>query len=75
MSSKENADNDDDDKYSSYVPSIETSYQPLDISFHPTRENLVAAALVDGSLEGVCVCVCDIYAGSMLFYFVVFDLL
>ena len=74
MSSKENADNDNDDKYSSYVPSIETSYQPLDISFHPTRENLVAAALVDGSLEGVCVCD-DIYAGSMLFYFVVFDLL
>ena len=55
MSSKESADNDDDDKYSSYVPSIETSYQPLDISFHPTRENLVAAALVDGSLECVCV--------------------
>jgi hypothetical protein len=25
----------------------------LDISFHPTRDNLVAAALVDGSLEGM----------------------
>jgi hypothetical protein len=50
MSCKENADNNGDDKY--YVPSIETSYQPLDISFHPTRDNLVAAALVDGSLEG-----------------------
>ena len=42
----------DDDNYTSYVSSIETSCQPLDISFHPTRSNLVATALVDGSLEG-----------------------
>jgi len=40
-----------DDNYTSYVSSIETSCQPLDISFHPTRNNLVATALVDGSLE------------------------
>jgi WD40 repeat protein len=31
--------------------SIECSYQPLDFSFHPSRPHLVAAALVDGSIE------------------------
>ena len=31
--------------------SIECSAQPLDLSFHPHREHLVAAALVDGTLE------------------------
>jgi len=41
----------DDVNYTSYVSSIETSCQPLDISFHPTRSNLIATALVDGSLE------------------------
>jgi WD repeat-containing protein 55 len=30
---------------------IECSDQPLDISFHPTKSTLVAAALVDGTLE------------------------
>jgi hypothetical protein len=36
-----------------YLDSIECSDQPLDISFHPKRENLVAAALVDGTVEGM----------------------
>jgi len=31
--------------------SIECSDQPLDLSFHPFKENLVAVALVDGTLE------------------------
>ena len=31
---------------------IECSDQPLDVAFHPTRESIVAAALVDGTLEG-----------------------
>ena len=31
--------------------SIECSAQPLDLSFHPQREHIVAAALVDGTLE------------------------
>jgi WD repeat-containing protein 55 len=31
--------------------SIECSAQPFDLSFHPQREHLVAAALVDGTLE------------------------
>ncbi len=44
-------DNDGMDHHSPYVSHIETSFQPLDISFHPQRDNLVAAALVDGSLE------------------------
>lgn len=35
-----------------YLDRIECSVQPLDISFHPQRDNLVAAALVDGTLEG-----------------------
>ena len=30
---------------------IECSDQPLDVSFHPARETIVAAALVDGTLE------------------------
>ncbi|CAB9531269.1 WD repeat-containing protein 55 [Seminavis robusta] len=30
---------------------IECSVQPLDLSFHPERETIVAAALVDGTLE------------------------
>jgi hypothetical protein len=30
---------------------IECSDQPLDVSFHPTKSTLVAAALVDGTLE------------------------
>lgn len=36
---------------SSALASIECSDQPLDLSFHPSREYLVAAALVDGTLE------------------------
>jgi WD40 repeat protein len=35
-----------------YLDSIECSDQPLDISFHPNRAHLVAAALVDGTVEG-----------------------
>jgi hypothetical protein len=35
-----------------YLDRIETSYQPLDFSFHPNRDHLLAAALVDGTLEG-----------------------
>jgi hypothetical protein len=35
-----------------YLDSIETSYQPLDFSFHPKKDYLLAAALVDGTLEG-----------------------
>jgi WD40 repeat protein len=31
--------------------SIECSDQPLDVSFHPSRPHLVAAALVDGTIE------------------------
>ena len=31
---------------------IECSDQPLGLSFHPQRETLVAAGLVDGTLEG-----------------------
>lgn len=34
-----------------YLDAIECSEQPLDISFHPNRENLVACALVDGTVE------------------------
>lgn len=34
-----------------YWESIECSDQPLDIGFHPKRENILAAALVDGTLE------------------------
>jgi WD40 repeat protein len=33
------------------LTSIDCSAQPFDLSFHPTRENLVAAGLVDGTLE------------------------
>ena len=40
------------DKHPPYLAYIETSFQPLDISFHPERDDLVATALVDGSLEG-----------------------
>ena len=40
------------DNDSQYASHIETSFQPMDISFHPHRDNLMAAALVDGSLEG-----------------------
>ena len=36
----------------SSLQSIECSDQPLGLSFHPQRETLVAAALVDGTLEG-----------------------
>jgi hypothetical protein len=35
-----------------YLDSIDCSDQPLDLSFHPKRDNLVAVALVDGTLEG-----------------------
>jgi hypothetical protein len=35
-----------------YLQSIECSAQPLDLSFHPTLDYLVAAALVDGTVEG-----------------------
>jgi hypothetical protein len=35
-----------------FLDSIECSAQPLDFSFHPTRENLLAAGLVDGTVEG-----------------------
>mmetsp|Transcript_12031 Transcript_12031/g.28529 ORF Transcript_12031/g.28529 Transcript_12031/m.28529 type:complete len:526 (+) Transcript_12031:55-1632(+) len=42
---------DGQDNDSPYASHIETSFQPMDISFHPQRDNLVAAALVDGSLE------------------------
>lgn len=31
--------------------SIECSNQPLDLSFHPSRSNILAAALVDGTVE------------------------
>jgi hypothetical protein len=34
-----------------YWDSVECSDQPLDFCFHPKRENILAAALVDGSLE------------------------
>eukprot|EP00934_Nitzschia_sp_Nitz4_P003509 Nitzschia sp. Nitz4//scaffold189_size62959//9772//11385//NITZ4_006302-RA/size62959-augustus-gene-0.71-mRNA-1//1//CDS//3329539878//3499//frame0 len=34
-----------------YLQNIECSDQPLDFSFHPKRSNLLAAALVDGTLE------------------------
>lgn len=34
-----------------YLEAIECSDQPLDISFHPNRDNLVACALVDGTVE------------------------
>ena len=34
----------------SFVP-VECSDQPLDFSFHPSRKNLVAAGLVDGTVE------------------------
>jgi WD40 repeat protein len=36
---------------SKYWDSVECSDQPLDFAFHPKRENILAAALVDGSLE------------------------
>lgn len=42
---------DGDDDYSPYVSHVETSFQPMDISFHPYRDNLLATALVDGTLE------------------------
>lgn len=51
VGSNSDGDGDGEDNHSSYVSHIETSYQPLDIAFHPNRDNLVAAALVDGSLE------------------------
>ena len=51
-----NSDDNGEDIHSSYVSHIETSYQPLDIAFHPNRDNLVAAALVDGSLESKMLC-------------------
>ena len=35
-----------------YASSIEASFQPLDIAFHPSLNNLIASSLVDGSLEG-----------------------
>jgi len=37
--------------HSEYWESIECSDQPLDFCFHPKRENILAAALVDGTLE------------------------
>ncbi|KAG7355195.1 WD repeat-containing protein [Nitzschia inconspicua] len=40
-----------DGKSKPYLDKIEASYQPLDFCFHPTRPNLLAAALVDGSVE------------------------
>ena len=54
MSRKNEIDDDDNGNAddSPYVSRIETSYQPMDIAFHPHRDNLLAAALVDGSLEG-----------------------
>jgi hypothetical protein len=53
MNRREEQSGDDgcENDLSPYVSHVETSFQPLDISFHPHRENLVAAALVDGSLE------------------------
>mmetsp|Transcript_26777 Transcript_26777/g.73673 ORF Transcript_26777/g.73673 Transcript_26777/m.73673 type:complete len:527 (+) Transcript_26777:134-1714(+) len=53
MSRKDYSDDDGEGKAddSPYVSKIETSYQPLDMAFHPHRDNLVAAALVDGSVE------------------------
>jgi hypothetical protein len=36
---------------SQYLDQIEASYQPLDFDFHPIRDNLLVAALVDGSVE------------------------
>ena len=38
----------------SYLDKIDCSDQPLDISFHPQRENLLAVGLVDGTVEGRC---------------------
>ena len=35
-----------------YLHSIECSAQPLDLSFHPKKDNLLAVALVDGTVEG-----------------------
>jgi WD repeat-containing protein 55 len=37
--------------YFGCAATIECSYQPLDISFHPTVSTIVAAALVDGTVE------------------------
>jgi WD40 repeat protein len=34
-----------------YLENIECSDQPLDISFHPKQDNLIACALVDGTME------------------------
>ena len=34
-----------------FLDSIECSEQPLDFAFHPTRSNIIAAGLVDGTLE------------------------
>ena len=48
---EEDDEDGDNDDYSPYVSNIETSFLPMDISFHPHRDNLVAAVLVDGSLE------------------------
>ena len=36
---------------SPYLHSVECSYQPLGFAFHPTNDHLLAAGLVDGSLE------------------------
>ena len=49
---KNDDDNDGTADDSPYISRIETSFQPMDVAFHPHRDNLVAAALVDGSLEG-----------------------
>lgn len=50
------SDNDGKDNDLPYVSHIETSYQPLDVAFHPNRDNLMAAALVDGTLESKILC-------------------
>ena len=45
-----------------FQQSIDCSAQPLDLSFHPNREYVMAAALADGTIESEqnkkCVCVC-----------------
>ena len=34
------------------VLTVECSDQPLDLVFHPTNPNFMAAGLVDGTIEG-----------------------
>ena len=35
-----------------YLESVECSEHPLDIAFHPKRKSILAASLVDGTVEG-----------------------